>query len=253
MPSMLLSSRAAIDQTPVLAVHRRDVPHVRELEPRRHASHKLMWAPVGALAIQAGGNDWVIPPTHALWIPAGVLHGSRALRRGAVYRVRVAPTESPVVWSQPTSVVVTPLMRELIVYLGASERDPDARRDAELLLLDLIEAAPVDTIHVPLPRDSRARAVAEALIDRPDDDRDLGAWGLEVGASIRTLARLFAAETGMTFMQWRAQVRMRAALGLLADGVPVANVARQVGYRTPSAFVAAYRRITGHTPGAHLS
>jgi AraC-like DNA-binding protein len=215
----------------------------------RHARHQLVWAPEGALAIQTSDNDWVIAPTHALWIPAGVVHTGRVLRPGRIYLVYIDPLDCPLPWTRTTGLAVEPLMRELIPYLARPELTGEPRRRAEALLYDMLEPAILTTIHVPLPRDPRAREVADALIDDPADDRDLGAWGLEVGASIRTLARLFSAETGMTFTQWRAQVRMRAALGLLADGLPVATVARRVGYR-PSAFVTAFGRITGQTPGA---
>ncbi len=238
-----------LEHTPVLAVHRREFVEVRELEQRAPSHHKLIWAPVGGLAIQAHGNDWVIPPTHGLWVPAGIPHGSRGVGPGAIYRVRVDPARSPLSWQHPKSIVVGALMRELIVHLADQGADAETRHDGELLLLDLLRSASPEEIHVPLPHDQRARAVAEALIDRPDDDRDLGAWGLEVGASIRTLARLFRAETGMSFRDWRAQVRMRAAFGLLAEGRPASEVAILVGYRTPSAFTAAFRRITGHLPG----
>jgi AraC-like DNA-binding protein len=71
-----------------------------------------------------------------------------------------------------------------------------------------------------------------------------------VGASPRTLRRLLLAETGLTFGQWRAQARVRAAVAHLAAGLPVSVVARRVGYQTPSAFVHAFRRLTGTTPGA---
>jgi AraC-like DNA-binding protein len=215
-----------------------------------HARHQLVWAPTGTLALQTADNDWVIAPTHALWIPAGVVHTGRVLRPGTLYLVYVDPSACPLRWTRPTGLVAAPLMRELIAYLADADLDADRRRHAEAVLFDVLEPATTTTIHVPLPRDPRAREVADALIDRPDDDRDLGAWGIEVGASIRTLARLFATETGMTFAQWRANVRMRAALGLLADGHPVATVARRVGYRRPSAFVTAFRRVTGQTPGA---
>jgi AraC-like DNA-binding protein len=57
----------------------------------------------------------------------------------------------------------------------------------------------------------------------------------------------------MTFGSWRTQVRLRASLPLLAAGMPVATAARRVGYATPSAFVAAFRRVTNTTPGAYFS
>lgn len=55
----------------------------------------------------------------------------------------------------------------------------------------------------------------------------------------------------MTFTDWRTQVRLRASLPLLADGLPVAGVARRVGYASLNGFVDAFRRHFGHTPAAH--
>jgi AraC-like DNA-binding protein len=118
------------------------------------------------------------------------------------------------------------------------------------VLLDLLEPVEAATIDVPMPSDPRAVAVAEALLAAPADPRSLAAWGRGVGAAGRTLARLFDAETGMSFGRWRTNVRLRAAMLLLAEGEPVAVVAHRVGYATPSAFIAAFRRQLGATPGA---
>ncbi len=57
---------------------------------------------------------------------------------------------------------------------------------------------------------------------------------------------------GMTFDRWRTHARLRAALSLLAEGRPVSRVAHTVGYATPSAFLAAFRRTVGTTPGRYL-
>ena len=103
-----------------------------------------------------------------------------------------------------------------------------------------------------MPSDERALEVARALISDPADPRNLAAWGREVGASGRTLTRAFLADTGIPFARWRTSVRLQAALPLLAAGEPVANVAGYVGYETPSAFIAAFRRQTGVTPGAYF-
>jgi AraC-like DNA-binding protein len=111
---------------------------------------------------------------------------------------------------------------------------------------------PVAAISVPMPADDRARRVAEALATDPGDQRTLAAWGRDVGASARTLARLFVAGTGMTFGRWRTSARLAAALPLLAAGTGTAAVARRVGYASPSAFVAAFRREVGTTPGEYF-
>jgi AraC-like DNA-binding protein len=108
------------------------------------------------------------------------------------------------------------------------------------------------TIEVPVRPDERAAEVAGLLRADPADGRTLAAWGHQVGASERTLAREFLAGTGMTFGRWRTLLRLQAALPGLAAGRPVSAVARQVGYESGSAFVAAFRRETGVTPAAYF-
>jgi AraC-like DNA-binding protein len=144
------------------------------------------------------------------------------------------------------------VLAELIHHLAETPLDPARRRRAEAVLLDLLEPVAVATIDAPTPRDPRARNVAAALLDAPSDQRSLDDWGRHVGASSRTLARAFRNDTGLGFARWRTLVRIRTALPILAAGEPVGNVARRVGYETASAFVAAFRRETGVTPGAYF-
>ena len=84
-------------------------------------------------------------------------------------------------------------------------------------------------------------AVAEALLSDMADQRTLANWGRTVGSRVRTRARIFVAQTGLGFAEWRTCARLSAALPLLATGLGVGVVARRVGYTTPSAFVAAFR------------
>jgi AraC-like DNA-binding protein len=121
------------------------------------------------------------------------------------------------------------------------------------VLTDLLEPVARATIEVRMPADERAREVAQALAGDPADKRTLGQWGRQAGASERTLARAFLAGTGVPFGRWRTLLRLQAALPALAEGQPVGNVARQVGYDSASAFVAAFRHETGLTPAAYFS
>ena len=72
------------------------------------------------------------------------------------------------------------------------------------------------------------------------------------GASARTLARLFESETGMGFSAWRQQARLQAALARLSAGEAVTSVAYAVGYESPSAFIAMFRRALGASPQKYL-
>ena len=128
----------------------------------------------------------------------------------------------------------------------------ERRARAEAVLVDLLQPVAMATIDVRWPTDDRARQVADRLAASPADGRTLAEWGRDVGASERTLARAFVAETGVSFGRWRTLVRIQAALTALARGEPVGNVARRVGYDSDSAFVQAFRRETGVTPGPYF-
>ena len=120
-------------------------------------------------------------------------------------------------------------------------------------MFDLLTPLEVSTLRLPMPLDDRAARVATELTADPASGRTLADWGSVVGASGRTLARAFVADTGMTFGAWRTQLRLGAALGLLADGAPVAAAGQAVGYANPSAFIAAFRRALGVSPGAYFA
>jgi AraC-like DNA-binding protein len=217
-----------------------------------HADHQLAWAASGVLTVLTEGATWVLPPTRALWIPAGLRHETGAASVATMRSVYVPVNLSPVNWTVPTPVAASPLLAELITYLGG-ELTAKQRGHAEALLADLLEPVTLATLDVPFPSGPPAVAVAEALRANPADERTLAQWGREVAASERTLARAFLTQTRMPFGRWRTLLRLQAALPLLAVGEPVSRVAHRVGYQTTSAFVAAFRRETGSTPAAYFS
>jgi AraC-like DNA-binding protein/quercetin dioxygenase-like cupin family protein len=216
-----------------------------------HDDHQLAWASAGTLTVLTEGATWVLPPTRALWIPAGLPHETGASGRATMRSVYVPPAISPVDWAAPTVVAASPLLAELITYLGG-ELSAARRSHAEAVLSDLLTPIPVTAFNVPFPDDQFAGPVARALRDNPADQRTLAEWGHTVGVSERTLARAWVAHTGQPFGQWRTLLRVQAALPLLAAGEPVSRVGPRVGYETPSAFVAAFRRETGVTPATYF-
>ena len=220
-----------------------------EFPEHTHPTHQLAWASRGVLRVAVGPTSWVLTPGRALWIPAGVAHVTAATEHAAMRGIYLPTQSAPRRWSEPTLLAVGPLLAALIDHLARTDLAPGARTRAEAVLLDQLEPAPGAAVRLPWPTDPRARAMADALAADPADDRDTEAWGRTVGAGGRTLNRIFVAETGLGPGRWRTLLRVRTALELLAAGTPVSAVAHRVGYRTTSAFVAAFRRETGCTPG----
>jgi AraC-like DNA-binding protein len=217
-----------------------------------HDDHQLAWASSGVLTVRSGDEAWVLPPTRALWIPAGVRHETLSEGVVTMRTAYVRPESSSIAWTKCTPVVVSPLVAELLGHLEFDDLEPSVRSHSEQLLVELLEPVATISFDVRMPTDDRALRVAEMLIDDPADDRTLATWGAEVGASSRTLARAFIADTGLPFARWRALVRLRRAMEALGSNEPVSEVARKVGYESPSSFVAAFRRETGITPARYF-
>lgn len=217
-----------------------------------HDGHQLAWAARGIVSVNIGEQYWVLPPTRALWIPVGVRHRTGATAHTVLRGIYAAPDRCPVRWPEPRLIAVRPLLRELLEHLGSADLGDDARRRAEAVAFDLLEPVDVIPINVPMPSDGRALQVARAVVDDPADRRGLAELARDAGASERTVARLFLTECRTTFGAWRVQARLRASLPLLAEGMPLTAVSRRIGYSSPSAFVVAFRRAVGVTPGAYF-
>ena len=157
--------------------------------------------------------------------------------------------------SECRAVNVPPLLRELILHtirLGLLHQNVPNEARLAGILLDQLEALPAVPLQLPMPRDPRARTVAGLLERHPGAVRKLTAFAREVGASRRTLERLFRAETHLTLGRWRQRLRLIHALRRLATGRSVTRVALDLGYDSPSAFVAMFKRELGTTPGRYF-
>jgi AraC-like DNA-binding protein len=139
----------------------------------------------------------------------------------------------------------------LIKSAAAFERPyPPKSREARLmrLIVDELRTLPVLPLHLPQPADRRLREICEHLQRNPDDNATLEDWTERLAVTTKTIQRLFAKETGMTFGQWRQQSRLLCALERLAMGDKVVDIALQLGYESPSAFATMFKRHFGRTP-----
>lgn len=206
----------------------------------------------GSTVVTIAGTQWSLRREHLVWIPAGYLHEMSFAEPGELLSIysdtRLRPHGSR--WEQPHVLATDPLLEALIWHLHCAPRSLERRRRCLALLHDVLRGTTVQNDAIALPVDRRARIVANTLLVDPADARELRTWAAALGVSERTLARRFA-DTGLTFRQWRAQLRIQTASGRLRRGESIASVAEAVGYTTTSAFIAAFRGRFGQTPGAY--
>ncbi|NUT47719.1 MAG: helix-turn-helix transcriptional regulator [Saccharothrix sp.] len=241
-----------IRHQPVAPTRVRSLAPGAGIDAHRHDDHQIVYAARGVLAITPDRGSWIAPATRAIWVPAGTVHAHPAPGELELLLVGLPPTDNPLGLAEPGVLAVGPLLRELILaYTRPPHDDTPERRRLRAVLLDQLRASPQQPVHLPAPTDPRLRELCAILGDDPADNRTLAALGARVGASDRTLARLFKADLGMTFPQWRTQLRLHRALVMLAEDAPVTTVAHACGWSSTSAFIDAFRRVFGHTPGTH--
>lgn len=217
----------------------------------QHPHAQLIHAVRGVMVIATAAGSWVVPPSRALWIPAGVEHHVRMVGTVQMRTVFIRPDAAPGLPQQCAVLAVSPLMRELILAAIDLPRPyPEDSRASRLsrLLLDEILLLPTLPLHLPHPRDARLQAICEQLLATPDLPVTIAHWATQLSIDARTIQRLFARETGMTFGQWRQQARLMTALEQLAGGAKIVDVALDCGYDSPSAFSAMFRRHFGVAP-----
>jgi AraC-like DNA-binding protein len=220
-----------------------------------HSRAQLLYAATGVMTVTTGSGVWVLPPLRAMWIPAFTEHHIRASGHLSMRTLYIKPDVVRILPSACRIVSISPLLRELIVYSTTLPRfyEPGSLAGRIMaLIIDLIEFRDTVPLDLPIPRDPRLRKIFDLLSGQPADGRTIEHWGAHVGATGRTLSRLFRAETGMSFHQWRQQLRLLEATRLLGQGESVTNIALDVGYNSLSAFVSVFRRTLGVTPGRYF-
>ncbi len=246
-------SRLAIPR-PIVAIAT-DYPDAYHHPPHSHPRAQLVYAAEGVVIVTAEEGTWVAPPQRAVWILAGLAHATKMNGPVRFRTLFIDPKASPGLPATCTVVTVSPLLRELILRAMAlptlyDEGGAEGRLMA--VILDEVRALPVTPLHLPSARDPRLLRVTESLLANPGDGRTIDAWAELAGASGRTLNRLFLKDTGMSFRDWRQQLRLLEAIAWLAEGRPVTTIALDLGYQSPSAFIATFRRVLGTTPAHYF-
>jgi len=221
------------------------------LAAHSHTWGQLVFACEGVMSITTHSGVWVVPTHRAVWVPCNIEHAIEMT--GAVY-MRTLYLHPDICRHLPRDccvLQVSPLLRELIPYTcdaGVLDRENALHTHLLDFLLDQLKALPSMPLSLPMPRDARAIKVAVFVQANPADKSTLTRLCSIVGASRRTIERIYSKETGLTFGQWRQQVRLLEGLKLIASGRAINTVALEVGYESPSAFITMFKQAMGTTP-----
>ncbi|HWW04898.1 helix-turn-helix transcriptional regulator [Collimonas sp.] len=231
----------------------RDLAAAELLRAHSHPWGQVTYAPEGVLRVSVGNSTWIVPPLRAIWIPPLVEHEIATMEKSQLRALYIDTDAAPFDGQDCIVLEVSTLLRELIAAL--TQTDDGSRRESLLgqLILNELGAAKTPGIRISLPTEKRLHAICQALIETPDSSMTLAGWAEQVGASERTLARLFERDLGMTFGQWRQQIRLAHAASMIARGMPLSLVAAELGYASQSAFSAMFRKTFGQSPSTFFA
>ena len=222
-----------------------------QILPHQHERAQLIHATAGTMRVSTDDGMWIVPPQRALWMPAGVRHSIVILSDTTMRTLYVRDDVAAFMPKSCHVMSVSPLLRELVVRateLPVQYDESGPAGHVVALILSELRGLQSLPLQLPMPRDTRLRALCEALLAAPADQRPLDAWAGTINSSARTLARHFQSETGLSFGAWRQQARVLEAMGRLGGGEPVTRVALDLGYESVSAFSAMFHRATGTSP-----
>jgi AraC-like DNA-binding protein len=226
------------------------------IAPHSHACAQVLLSVSGIMWVEFGTEAVVVPPTHALWLPWRTVHAIRMMSPVEVQSLYLRELDVRQLPKQPSVLVTSGLLREIIKILTESEvvASEEYRATAiRLVMLLLAKSAPCSN-RIPLPDgvDARLDSLCPAVIANPPVEASFREHAASTRASTRTLSRLFSSELGLSFAVWRRRVQLAIAVSWLADGHSVADVACSLGYR-PRSFSEMLRRELGVPPSAYSS
>ncbi|MGO3361292.1 MAG: helix-turn-helix domain-containing protein [Corynebacterium sp.] len=212
-----------------------------------HPTHELLWNEVGSGMARVGQRIWTVAGGVGLWIPAGTRHSGYA-PAGSRQRAVHFSLDAPALGEEPVAVEFTPLLGHLVDRLISADLPEESYLLTERMIFDVMGPS-VRELVLDVPESELLRPIVDKVRSDPADQTTLTQWACRLGVSTKTVTRTFEGETGLGFSKWVATAKVKHAVALLGFDLEISDVAEQVGYRSVSAFITAFRRVTGMTPG----
>lgn len=218
---------------------------------------QIIYTLKGKIQIVTEQNLYLLPLGRGLVIPSGVEHNLIVPSTADVRVVNLNSSLNYISRLESCSIVnISPLFSavvdELSLYHEAFDDDsPEARLC--MVLIDCIQKASNHHLTLPIPMDKRIKRIVDAIIASPSDKKTLEEWSSIIGASRRTITRLFVNETGMNFQRYRQHLQIYLSLSLLHESANINTVAYHVGYDSPSAFSSTFKKVMAITPAEYVA
>lgn len=245
-----------IDATKPVLSYGRSMQAETSIVPHQHPRGQLLWAEKGVLRLTSKDAVWVVPTTHAMWIPSNMPHQVHSETAAHTRNLYIDPAY--IIRKHENSIVMvtmSPLMQQVILRLtdGRYSLTVTQSKHLGLVAIDELELLTPFNNHIHAGRDPRLQRLISHIVQNPHEIPSLPILSSLAGASVRTIERLFKAEAGMTFRQWRSRFRLMNSLAQFTSGKSSTSVAHELGYKSVSSFICAFKAQFGCTPQEYIA
>lgn len=211
------------------------------------SSYKLTYPHSGSVLVRYASRIVLVPNNFGLIIPVDEPHTLQATPDAVVQDVLLHASTVPRQFSPVACVGLSRLAMGLVNHLTELPIESPKRRNAEVVLLDLITPSP-PTFELNLPTEPGLLRAAEHALRHPVDPHSILQCMNLAGVSSRTFTRQFRAQTKISWVEWCHAVKMFHAMSLVSQGISIGQVSHDVAYRTPSTFTVAFTRFFASNP-----
>ena len=222
-----------------------------DLDEELHDWGQLAFIHNGLMELSIEGDSFIAPARFGVWIPPRARHCSYNHRPIDFGTINVASALCAALPTTPCVLDLSPLVLAIIDHFHQRQLlEPQTPADLRLgeVLIDQLVLSPRRQRYLPMSEDRLLAPVLRALEQNPADSRPLAAWAKQVHSTERTLSRRCHRELGMSFSEWRQRLRFIQALSLLERPISIKEIALELGYSSPSAFITMFQSLAGVTP-----
>ena len=217
----------------------------------RHSWGQFVYAHSGVLAVSTPLNRYIVPPEQGVWLLPEIDHEVTAISNVKLTSFYFDVSLLDELPDECCVLKVNDFLKALIKEADTIKSDYQwCSTDGRLLhlILDRLTQAPNEIFQLPYPKDQRLLNLLSEIQLSPENNNTLGEWGKIVGASARTLSRLFKKETGLSYSEWRQRLNIQIAISQLSIGKSITSISLYLGYESPSSFIHMFKTKTGMTP-----
>ncbi len=228
-----------------------EMPENYLVEQHQHPWGQLAYCSRGIMKVEVPGASFIIPPKRALWLPKFTPH-TVSTKFGLSFRsLYIDNSLSGALPEKTEALTVNNLLRELILSVAEWQEDYELTEQKQRhieFLLDQLDQAQKAPLSLNMPGDKRLVKITNYISEHPGDNTSLQTWSETVGATPRTINRLFQKETNMGFIEWRQRLRILFSLERIEKGDKISNVALDLGYESDSAFISMFKKHMAVSP-----